>query len=207
MLKILIVNGNKIPKIRKKSYEIVFQEYKTCRIEEINYEDIDYIICKKENKIEPKKFLKVASSKYQSWQYDIFMTELYMNSAFNDILELSITDKRQLCSVAIVLRNIIKNNISVEKFELEELLKKIKESNNFSNEIMKEIKEDVCNVVRRHYSCGNLFRLIKYRINKKVILKKYIYKNINSIVLELEARISELDSILLNKEIRRILSV
>lgn len=209
MLKILIISSfmnNLLLSDNKKKYKIDVKDLTIDEINEIDAENYNYIITSNSNKNDIRIEHYIPLKYFENDKYKVFISELGINNIIIDILELTTISKRQTCSLAIILKNIIRYDITQENFNLIDLLDIIKKRNHYDNEIMKLIKKDVYNVVRRDYTYKKTINKVKYYFYRKKLVQKYIYINLNSILNDLKIVTNELNKILKNKRVYNIIN-
>lgn len=209
MLKILIISSfrnNLLFSDNKKNYKIDVKNLTINEINEMNPENYNYIITLNSNKNDVRIEHYIPLKYFENDRYKVFISELGINNVILDILELTTVSKRQTCSLAIILKNIIRYDITQEKFNLIDLLHIIKKRNQYDDEIMKLIKKDIYNVVRRDYTYKKTINKVKYYFYRKKLVQKYIYINLNSILSDLKVVTNELNKVFKNKEVYNIIN-
>lgn len=183
---ILIITGeNKINDLIKgyKNIDVLNIKIDSKSIKEINMdakEKYSYIFFTKECDFgnELIDFLPVFS--IDNCYNKLFMNELLVNPIIIDNLE-KIIDSNNVIDLAIMIKHILKRNITKEDFAFEKETESIRKLYNCTEYDIDRFKNKIYDDLGQHYSQGSITRKIKYKMNKDEIVKTALYKLIDVI--------------------------
>lgn len=116
-----------------------------------------------------------------NFQNKIFVNEIIINPIIiNNIKSLNNND-RIIIELAVILKHLLKMNITIEKLNLNNEIEKISLFNNFEKANTEIFKKNVYRTIKQHYSQGNFFRKINFELNKNEIVKMFLFKTLENI--------------------------
>lgn len=116
-----------------------------------------------------------------NFQNKIFVNEIIINPIIiNNIKSLNNND-RSIIELAVILKHLLKMNITIEKLNLNNEIERIGLFNNFEKANTEIFKKNVYRTIKQHYSQGNFFRKINFELNKNEIVKMFLFKALENI--------------------------
>lgn len=116
----------------------------------------------------------------------IFLNEVFVNPIIINNLKLLIDDERSIIELAVVLKHILKTNITIDEFNLSDEIENIRMLNDFEKIDNKGILKKIYKSIKQHYSKGDFFRQINFEIKKNKIVKMFLYKVLENIIEDIK---------------------
>lgn len=116
----------------------------------------------------------------------IFVNEVFLNPIIINNIKLFIDDERSIIELAVVLKHIVKTNITIDEFNLSNEIENIRILNNFEKINNDEIMKNIYKSIKQHYSHGDFFRKINFEIKKNKIVKMFLYKVLDNIIEDIK---------------------
>lgn len=119
-------------------------------------------------------------------QNKIFVNEIAINSIIIDNIKNIDDDDRKIIELAVILKHLLKINITPNEFDLDNEIENIRMLNNFKeiNNVM--LKKDIYITIKQHYSQGDFFRKINYELKKNKIIKMFLFKTLENIIEDIK---------------------
>lgn len=116
-----------------------------------------------------------------NFQNKIFANEIIINPIIINNIKILSNDDRSIIELAVILKHLLKMNITIEKLNLNNEIKKIGLFNNFEKANTEIFKKNIYRTIKQHYSQGNFFRKINFELNKNKIVRMFLYKTLENI--------------------------
>jgi len=192
MEKILIVTDKELKStinIKKYKVEILKTKVDERLIEKLNnslYDTYKYVVftngCAMYKNI--THYIPINCSNCQNM---IFINETFLNPIIiNNIKDLIDDNDRTIIELAVVLKHLVKINITIDKFNLSDEIENIKVLNNLKEmDNNKNIKK-IYKVIKDHYTQESFFRAINFEIKKHEIVKIFLFKVLKNIIEDIK---------------------
>lgn len=116
-----------------------------------------------------------------TYRNQIYINELLINSIIINNIKYLI-DEKYIIQIGIMIRHILRKDIKYNDFNLNNEIEYISNFNKFSNKDSIRLKNNIYDAVQKNYCQNSILRIIKFRLNKDEIVKKFLFKVYNNII-------------------------
>lgn len=116
----------------------------------------------------------------------IFVNEVFLNPIIINNIKLLIDDERSIIELAVVLKHLVKINITIDEFNLSDEIENIRVLNNFEKINNDGFMKNIYKTIKQHYSQGDFFRKINFEIKKNKIVKMFLFKILDNIIEDIK---------------------
>lgn len=116
----------------------------------------------------------------------IFVNEVFFNPIIINNIKILIDDERSIIELAVVLKHLIKINITIDEFNLSDEIENIRVLNNFEKINNDGFMKSIYKTIKQHYSQGDFFRKINFEIKKNKIVKMFLFKILYNIIEDIK---------------------
>lgn len=116
-----------------------------------------------------------------TYRNQIYINELLINHTIINNIKYLI-DEKYIIQIGIVIRHILRKDIKYNDFNLNEAVEYISIFNKFSKRDSIRLKKNIYDAVKKNYCQNSFLRIIRFKINKDEIVKKFLFKIYNNII-------------------------
>lgn len=125
-----------------------------------------------------------------NWEYNcenkIFVNEIFLNPIIINNIKILIDDERSIIELAVVLKHLVKINITIDKFNLSDEIENIRILNNLEKVNNDAFMKNIYKTIKQHYSQGVFFRKINFEFKKNKIVKMFLFKILDNIIEDIK---------------------
>lgn len=111
----------------------------------------------------------------------VYINEILYNSIIINNIKCTI-DEKYYVQIGIMLRHILRKDINYNDFDFDQEIKYISDFNKYNRKDSRTLKENIYDAIKENYSQNSVLRKIKFILNKKIIVKKFLFKVCNNII-------------------------
>lgn len=116
----------------------------------------------------------------------IFVNETFLNPIIINNIKILIDDEKSIIELAVVLKHLVKINITIDKFNLSDEIENIRILNNLEKVNNDAFMKNIYKTIKQHYSQGVFFRKINFEIKKNKIVKMFLFKILDNIIEDIK---------------------
>lgn len=120
-----------------------------------------------------------------TYRNQIYINELLVNSLIIDNIEYLI-DEKYIIHIGIMIKHILRKDIKYNDFNFNKEVEYISNFNKFNKKDSIRLKSNIYDAVQKNYCQNSILRVIRFKMNKDKMVKKFLFKVYNNIIEDIK---------------------